>query len=1023
MEMIPPDSIPSSCPVCGGARRATSLGQQCPACVFGLALAPASSIPEGGERWFGKFCLKQELGRGSMGVVWRAFQQDLGRHVALKTLSIGVFADPVFLQRFQQEAMAAARLAHPGIAMVLEVGEAEHETFFTMELVEGGTLAERFEKAKLTHQQAAELVESVARAVAFAHGQGVLHRDLKPSNILLDREGRPKVADFGLALAVEDAEDRQIARQAVGTPAYMAPEVANGARGGVAADVFSLGAVLYEALAGRPLYHHVGTRATLIAAQSGEFQNLRQLVPTLSPDLAAICMKCLRREAGERYETMAALAEDLRRFLDGRTVLARPGSAVDEVWSWARRNRGTAILSGVVLVGMIAGTIAVFQQAAVTQRQAEALEIVKIANEQGTQELAKTVYLADMRAAGQAIVADHLMEARSWLEKHSQNPDRGPEWSWMVHQVRSEASAELLLDAHYISAIGFSPDGQRLAIGRAGATPMSYDLAEGKWSELPGDLSSPPVFALSQQPLVIHDGVLDLGNHQFPAASVRISSDGGRAALCSVRSGFYAPVGGEISIVDLETGTQIWKSEAGAIGTFALDGAGRHLASSGPAGGVIVREVDSGKIVNQWQGPPSTWLEFSPDGAHLASAEAGALRLLELASGKAENLFFRDGETVTCASFSPDGKFLATSCTDGLVRVWALGAAEPLVGEFRGHESEVWCLAWRPDGKALASGGRDGRVLLWLMDNLPVEPPLIPARFQRPIFAPDSRSLLTAAGNGAELQASRWALADARPLGTFPLLLQAQGIARDGDAVMWNPDLGRIEWWPPLANAPARILAIAAGKFDNPCQLSLSPDGTKFALVDNSGLLTFFPSSGNGTPRELPLRSAPPAGEKYSIRDVAWSPAGDQLAVAFGTSSHEIVLVDTRTFKQVVLLGNKDDIAGLAFAPTGTMLASGSVDGAILIYDFVHPSAVPRRLAGHFRSTVDLAFSPDGHTLLSLGTLEGVKFWNIATWREIAFMPIPDAASHMAISPDGAWLAITCGTQGQPERVRLFPLR
>lgn len=247
------------CPSCGVALADTPFGKQCPACLFGMILGDEQEMPSG-VRGFGEFDLMEELGRGGMGVVYRAWQPRLQRMVALKMLLDGPFASVAFVERFRREAVAVARLNHPAIASIYEAGEEDGQTYFTMELIEGTTLAGRLRDGLPTVQAAATLLESVARAVAHAHTQGVLHRDLKPSNILIGPGDQPKVADFGMARLFQapgdttamDLADLTISTSLLGSPPYMSPEQAEGHEVGAPADIYALGAVLYETLAGTP---------------------------------------------------------------------------------------------------------------------------------------------------------------------------------------------------------------------------------------------------------------------------------------------------------------------------------------------------------------------------------------------------------------------------------------------------------------------------------------------------------------------------------------------------------------------------------------------------------------------------------------------------------------------------------------------------------------------------------------------------------------------------------------------------
>jgi hypothetical protein len=298
------------------------------------------------------------LGRGGMGVVYEARQLDLDRVVALKVIRAGDHAGPDERARFRQEGLAAARLQHPNIVQVFDVGEHAGIPFLALEFVPGGSLAHRLAGRPLPPPSAARLVELMALAVQHAHDAGVIHRDLKPANVLLapadgDPLGVPKVTDFGLAKPL--GGDALTATGAtVGTPAYMSPEQAVG-RGpvGPAADVWSLGAVLYECLTGRPPFHEATPLETLDAVRHRDPLSPRHWVPALPRDIATVCLKCLQKEPTRRYATAAALADDLRRFQAGEPVVARPIGRTVRAWRWCRRNPVAATLAAGVLLGLV----------------------------------------------------------------------------------------------------------------------------------------------------------------------------------------------------------------------------------------------------------------------------------------------------------------------------------------------------------------------------------------------------------------------------------------------------------------------------------------------------------------------------------------------------------------------------------------------------------------------------------------------------------------------------------------------
>jgi serine/threonine-protein kinase len=298
----------------------------------------------------GDYELLEEVGRGGQGVVFRARQKSLNRTVALKVIRLGQWASKVHVKRFRLEAEAAARLEHPGIVPIHDVGERDGSCYFSMKFIEGGQLDEIVRREPMPIRQAAELIAKVACSVHYAHEHGILHRDIKPGNILLDAKGEPHLTDFGLARLVESDSSVTHTLDVLGTPSYMAPEQAVGNNAAVSSttDVYGLGAVLYQLLTGQPPFAGGATYETIKLLLDTEPRQPRLLNPKIDRDLSTICLKCLEKDPKRRYASALALAEDLEHWLKHEPIQARRTGMFARGKKWVRRNPTSALLTAMV---------------------------------------------------------------------------------------------------------------------------------------------------------------------------------------------------------------------------------------------------------------------------------------------------------------------------------------------------------------------------------------------------------------------------------------------------------------------------------------------------------------------------------------------------------------------------------------------------------------------------------------------------------------------------------------------------
>jgi WD40 repeat protein/tRNA A-37 threonylcarbamoyl transferase component Bud32 len=716
-----------------------------------------------------------ELGRGGMGVVYKARQLALKRTVALKMIRDSALAGSADRARFRQEAEAVARLQHPNIVQVYEVGEHEGTPFFSLEYCPGGSLAGKLQAMPLPPDEAARLAEILARAVHAAHQAHVLHRDLKPANVLLAADGTPKVTDFGLAKRLDEA-GQTASGAVVGTPSYMAPEQAAGRTKevGPAADVYALGAVLYECLAGRPPFRAATALETLRQVLAEEPVPVRRLQPGVPRGLETICHKCLHKEPRKRYASAEALAEDLRRFQAGEPIRARRVRSPERVLKWVRRRPLVAGLLAAVLLVTVVGISAfawAFDQA--LQGRADALRgeantaaekkkadaalkkadaALKLKEKQWLR-AEMLLYLSHIQEADRLLQNGNLSACRAVLQECRWDL-RGPEYHYLANQLANRKALSLPLDDKGLSSLALSADGKRLCWGIPGGTVKVWDLEAGKelYTLAPGTL--PPgnegILALSGDGKRLCSGsrytikVWDVeagkeirtltlpgppgGQPPLPGdlgrgvRSLALSGDGKR--LVSVHFVAFERLYDAIKVWDVDTGKELRSlpGDTNHVPSLALSGDGKLLYSGHAGGTITVWDLEAGKEARTLAGHKGrvSSLALSGDGKRLVSGseagtaygKEGTIKVWDLSTGKEiRTLPGYVGERGSLA-LSGDGKWLYAGRWGGTVTEWDLEAGKE-ARTLAGHKSWVSCLALSGDGRRLCSGSRDGIVKVW----------------------------------------------------------------------------------------------------------------------------------------------------------------------------------------------------------------------------------------------------------------------------------------------------------------------
>jgi WD40 repeat protein/predicted Ser/Thr protein kinase len=714
-------------------------------------------LPErSSEKWpvVDGFTILEELGRGGMGVVYKASQAGLNRIVALKIIRGGAFADDESRARFRSEAELIAKLHHPNIVQVYTIGtqhsplgEALSCPFFAEEYVDGGNLADWLDGKPQPPKTAAQLVETLARAVHYAHQQGIVHRDLKPGNILLSGRGdlsggrepleyspatvsgglRPplgdvavKITDFGLAKQLESAAEPITTNgQVLGTPEYMAPEQATGTSNvGPPADIYALGAILYEMLTGRLPFSGGSPLETLEQVRLLDPVPPSRIQPRTPPDVQTICLKCLQKDPRKRYGSALQLAEDLERFRNGEPILARPVGAVERGWRWARRRPAIAGLLALVLFLLVGGLtvltaswlhalagwreadrqrLRAIDQRTQTEQQRQKAQEEQTRAERRQEEAESNLYFSQIAQArlqgrlGQHRAAGRLLDLSRPSDEKTLDR-RG--WEW--HFLRGQQHSELLaLDEPHsvcVKSVAFSPDGARLLT--AGGSPYN-------------EKDHTPDYVRIWHIFGPQNGICE---REFPTEWFVDQ------AVWVQGQDAVAWASGELNVAagDLATGRRRFTRQLGP---------GYHLATISPDGGYYAA-CDARGHVRAWRaedgarvlmakigkhGPHQ--LAFNPNSTQLA-IYTGTLRLWDIATNREIRTFPQAVDGLGRPRFSPDGKLLAHGTRNGIVRLFDCATGQ-LVHCLAGHEGGVQAIAFSADGEALATGGADQSVRIW----------------------------------------------------------------------------------------------------------------------------------------------------------------------------------------------------------------------------------------------------------------------------------------------------------------------
>jgi eukaryotic-like serine/threonine-protein kinase len=895
----------------------------------------------------------EELGRGAVGVVYKARQIALNRFVALKMLHASWRSDAEQRTRFRKEVETIALLQHPNIVQVYDVGEHEGQPFFTMEFLDGGSVAKHCQGRPQPPKASAELVEILARAMHAVHAKGIVHRDLKPSNVMRTAEGCPKITDFGLAH--RESSDLTATGDVLGTPSYMAPEQAAGKVRpvGPAADVYALGAILYELLTGRPPFWGLSVMEIVRQVQDSDPLPPRRLEVQTPRDLETICLKCLRKEPHRRYASAADLADDLQRFRNGESIRARPPAWPERAIRWVRRHPTAAVVLAVVALAAIAVPLALLGH---TMRLEEILDRERAARAQADkaeQQARLSAAEADIaRYVSDAHLAHNLFKLGDvfqlprlldpYRDKEFSDDPRGFEWRYLTRHAQKARPA---LPAHdgLLYLLAYSPDGRSLIT--SGWHPERPTLKV--W-----DLQSES----SRSPLSLHSS--------WPGHEITPTAYAGQGGLLAGRTEDHVITLGEFASDQRKCRLQL---SDGAL-HIALSPDGHWLAANEGNRTTLwnCATQQTHKVLPIRDG---VYLAFSPDGGTLLAAgrspSLSGLQWWDVASGA-----LREQRTLPegalRALFSPRGTYLLVIEGNGRAAIWSTEQRvelhwSPTLGKVR-------ALAVSEDEQMLATGDAEGWVRLWDISTgrLRGQYHWQPNAIVQLAFAPNNRTLAAATAEGQvhELDATVCHVPDS--LHTFGMIDGPLAWSPDGETLAAAAYGGTVHLFDSRTATTRSVLRCP---FQNVFRLAFSPDGRTLAVACCGERMLRLWNAVDGRPRDVTAPQLTPLGI------MAFSPDG------------RLVSVDGKTIRfwdaeRGTVLGSMETdqpIQALAFLPDGRSVLTAN--STLQVWDVPDNGSPPRKksfTAGFASPVIHLAVSRDGRRVAT-GERDGtVRLWRLS---------------------------------------------
>ena len=1023
-------------PKADGSLKNQTVNSQAPL-IDGISTIIGTRLRDGETVEFGDYHLLEEIARGGMGAIFRARQLSLNRIVALKVILLGQFATVNDVRRFQAEAESAAVLRHEGIVPIYASGEYEGNPYFSMQFIEGSTLADLISTKSMDGRTSAGLLSSIADAVTYAHSKGIIHRDLKPSNILINKLGKPIITDFGLAKRSDTDPNLTCTGQIIGTPNYMSPEQASGLNHLIStrSDIYSLGAILYAMCAGKPPFEAGTMIETLKQVTSTLPTPLQRFKIKIDRDLETIAFKCLDKNPSNRYQSASELKEDLDRFLNHKPIKASTTSHATRAFRWYRRNPALALLSSIIVsmvIGLaVGGPIIAYRQSTLQKSTRESLEkqhkltqelrgstaainanLVKIYTERGDAAVNSGNPLAALPSYTAALRGSIESGQREWGHRFRVGSilhhAAVPIFMWEIPS--QPASAAISRNKKYVACT--TRNGELCIWNINTKTQLVTQNSKRR-------VSSANLQFFDNDSKLLHTTgsnlrVLDLASPATPLLNIRMKAII-RAAVVDDNNEFCL-VGkrdGTVTLLNINSGEVIYHCEKheGTVRSVAISAQAERFISACEHGKTKLFDLNTGKLLRTIsQAGNINYVEFSPDSRkYLACSDDNTMLILDSKTGQAYSSTVRCSSNIKIARFNHASSKIATGTSNSTVQLWDVETSKP-VGHAMQHKNSIRAIEFKKDDTLLVTSSTDHTTRVWdTQTGDPICPPMPHSYIVETSFFMPGDCILSISGDRMIRQ---WQL---NPQPQHAITSRTGSISNtfalspNGSLLITGGPDGMVRTTEMKGRNP-RPLIIDHGK-EIIC-LAISADQNMLAVGDNTSSTTIHyihnhasPTKGSDAPRQSAKRTSAKrvSTANTNLLSLQFSPDGRKLLVVH--DGNEAFVFDTYKGDLLYTLRQSRSLLSAVFSADGTQILSASRDGTAVLWDAETGASTGIHVI-HNDYVDACAFSPDGKFIATGSRDHSMTILNAQTGEPIG----PSLQHHGGIvsitfAPDGKSVA------------------